>query len=231
MNLFSKIRKLFCELTLFERTLWICSVFIVILSYVLSTDKDFLNILASLIGVTALIFVAKGYVIGQVLTVVFALFYGVISLGFRYYGEMITYLGMSAPMAIAATVSWIRNPYKDTNVVKVGRLTAVKWTWLIISSIAVTAVFYFILDLLGTENLIFSTISVTTSWLASVLTFFRSPYYALAYAANDVVLIILWVLATLTDASYFPMIMCFVMFFANDMYGFFNWKRIQKGQA
>ena len=93
-----------------------------------------------------------------------------------------------------------------------------------------TLVFYYILKALGNANLLFSTISITTSFAASYLTYCRSPYYALAYAANDIVLIVLWVLASLSDISYLPMIFCFVMFLVNDLYGFYNWQRIQKKQ-
>ena len=51
--------------------------------------------------------------------------------------------------------------------------------------------------MLDTPNIVFSTISVTTSFLAASLTMLRSSYYALGYAMNDIVLIVLWVLASL----------------------------------
>ena len=55
--------------------------------------------------------------------VLFSLLYGVISLRFHYYGEMITYLGMTMPMAAFAFLSWIRNPYqKNKAEVKVGSI-------------------------------------------------------------------------------------------------------------
>ena len=59
---------------------------------------------------------------------------------------------------------------------------------------------------------------------------FRSPFYAVAYAANDIVLIILWVLASLENISYLPMVMCFAMFLLNDMYGFINWRKMSVRQ-
>lgn len=226
-----KIINSFRDLTAFEKFLLAGSVTLVILSYVIFPGGDLLSLIASLIGATALIFVAKGYVLGQILTVVFALFYGVISFSFRYYGEMITYLGMTSPMAILATVSWIRNPYKETREVKVSRMTKGKTLLMIILSAVVTAVFYFILRALGNESLVVSTVSVTTSFLASYLTFMRSPYYALAYAANDVVLIVLWVVASISDVSFVPMVVCFSMFFINDIYGFVNWQRMRSRQA
>ena len=220
----------FRDLTKFELRLWLVSMVVVAASFLLSPAKDYLTLTASLIGVTALIFVAKGYVLGQILTVIFAVFYGIISFYFTYYGEMITYLCMTAPMAIVAAIEWIKNPYQQSAEVKVAPLTAQKLTVLCVLTVLVTIAFYFILGALNTANLLISTISVTTSFLASGLTFLRSPYYALAYASNDIVLIILWILASMVDISYLPMILCFVMFFANDIYGFVNWRRMEKKQ-
>ena len=220
----------FRDLTRFERGLWLISVCGVIVSFALSGGGDILTMIASLIGVTALIFVAKGYVLGQVLTVAFAVFYGIISFFFRYYGEMITYLCMTAPIAVASVVSWLRHPHKGSREVEVSRLSRRQIAVMIVSAMAVTAAFYFILRALGNANLVFSTVSVTTSYVASYLTFLRSPYYAVGYAANDVVLIVLWVLATIESLSYLPMVLCFVLFLVNDLYGFYNWQRMQKRQ-
>ncbi len=221
----------FRDLTKFEWSLWLTSVAVVCLSFFLSPDGNPLSLFTSVVGVTALIFVAKGYVFGQLLCIAFAVLYGIVSFYFRYYGEMITYLGMSAPAALASVISWLRNPYGNSAEVRVSPMTKKKWGICFGLSLAVTVAFWFVLRALNTANLLFSTVSVTTSFLASMLTFFRSPYYALAYAANDLVLIVLWVLAAMEDISYLPMIFCFVMFLGNDLYGFFNWRRMKKRQA
>ena len=218
-------------LTKFEIGLWLLSVITVTLSYVFSLEKDWLTLASSLVGVTALIFVAKGLPLGQALTIVFAVFYGIVSIKFHYYGELITYLFMTAPAALASLISWLRHPYKNSEVVEVSRMTLGKSAVMLALSLAVTAAFYFILGALGTENLIVSTLSVLTSFLASYLTFMRSPYYAVAYAFNDVVLIALWILAAIEDISYLPMIACFLAFLANDIYGFCNWLKMRRQQA
>ena len=107
-----------------------------------------------------------------------------------------------------------------------------KWEYagMYVLTVVVTIGFYFILDHFNTANMIPSTLSVTTSFIAVYLTFRRSPYFALAYAANDVVLIILWILAAVEDISYLSVIICFVMFLVNDLYGFVSWKRMEKRQ-
>lgn len=220
----------FSDLTKFEKGLWITSIAVIIASFLLSRGGDILTLIASLIGVTALIFVAKGYILGQVLTVVFSVFYTIISFIFSYYGEMITYLLMTTPMAILAIISWKKHPYKDTKEVEVSYISKKQILVMIALSIIVTTGFYFILKALGTANLILSTFSVTTSFIAVYLTYLRSPYYALGYSANDLVLIGLWIFASIESISYLPMVFCFIMFLANDIYGFINWKKMQSIQ-
>lgn len=102
----------FKELNRFEWGLWAFSVLAVIISFVLTEEKDIISLVTSLTGVTALIFVAKGMVIGQLLCVLFSIFYGIISYKYAYYGEMITYLCMSTPIALASVISWLRHPFE-----------------------------------------------------------------------------------------------------------------------
>lgn len=216
----------------FEKILWLVSVLAIIVSSLITGNKHLLTIIASLTGVTALIFVAKGNTIGQILTVFFSILYSIISWDYHYYGEMITYLGMTAPIAVLSVISWLKNPYnKGVNQVKIARLTKKGTLTLAITTALVTFGFYFILKVFNTANLLISTVSIATSFLASALMLFRSSGYALAYAANDVVLITLWVLASRDNPMYYSMVVCFIIFLCNDLYGFYNWERIKAKQA
>ena len=214
-----------------ELTLWLCSVAVIVISFFVQGGSGAVSLITSLIGVTSLIFVAKGNPIGQALGIVFALLYGAISYTFAYYGEMITYLGMTMPMAVFSLISWLRHPYKGSHAeVEVGSISKREQVFMWILTAAVTFVFYFILKYFNTANIVPSTVSVTTSFLAVYLTFRRSPYYAVAYAANDIVLIVLWVMAAIKDISYTSVVMCFAAFLANDIYGFINWRRMGRRQ-
>ena len=226
------LKKLARYFTVGEWLLWLGSLALIVLSFALFDRANYLTLAASLVGATSLIFSAKGNPLGQVLMLAFSVLYGIISYTFAYYGEMLTYLGMTAPMALFALIAWLRHPYKGQRAqVAVGKLKRGEWIWMLLAAAAITAAFWFILDAFNTANLVPSTISVTTSFLAVYLTFRRSPYFALAYAANDVVLIVLWVLATLEDISYISVVVCFVLFFFNDLYGFWNWNRMRRAQA
>ena len=214
-----------------ELALWGCSAGLILVSFLIFDRVNFMTLTASLIGTTSLIFNAKGNPIGQALMIVFSLLYGVISYTFSYFGEMITYLGMTGPMALFALISWLRNPFKGNHAeVAVNRIGKWEYAGMYVLTALVTCGFYFILDHFNTANIVPSTLSVTTSFIAVYLTFRRSPYFALAYAANEVVLIVLWTLAAVEDISYLSVIICFVMFLVNDLYGFVSWKRMEKRQ-
>lgn len=228
----NKMKKLMKYFTLGEIILWSVSVVLIILSFSLFDRENYLTLIASLVGVTSLIFNAKGNPIGQLLMVIFSLLYGIISFSFAYYGEMLTYLGMTMPMAIFALIAWLKNPYNgNKSQVKVNTISKKEIALMLLLSVVVTSVFYFVLEYFNTANIVPSTISVTTSFLAVYLTFRRSPYFALAYAANDVILIALWVLASIADTRYISVVVCFVAFLFNDIYGFLSWQRMKKKQT
>ncbi len=204
---------------------WIGSLLIIIISNLLSGSCDPLTLIAACIGVTSLIFAAKGNVWSQILMIIFSILYGIISWQFRYWGEMITYLGMTMPMAIWSTVTWIKNPSEGGKEVEIQKLTKKHVVLLLVGAVVVTTLFYMILSALNTPNIVFSTISVTTSFFAASLTMLRSSYYAVGYAANDIVLIVLWVLASINDLRYLAVTVIFVIFFFYDVYGFISWKK------
>ena len=215
-----------------ELVLWFCSVFAIVLSFLMFERGSLFTLFASLIGVSSLIFNAKGNPFGQVLMIIFSILYGIISFSFSYYGEMITYLGMTLPMAVFSLVTWLKHPYNGNKAqVEVNEISGKEHIFMWLLTAVVTFIFYFILEYFSTANLLPSTISVTTSFGAAYLTMRRSPLYAVWYAANDVVLIILWIYASFSDISYISVAVCFIAFLFNDLYGFISWNKMKKTQS
>jgi len=225
------MQKLLRYFTKAELALWGISVALILVAFLAFDRSNYMTLTASMVGATSLIFNAKGNPIGQALMILFSLLYGLISYTFSYFGEMITYLGMTAPMALFALITWLRNPCGGNRAeVAVSQLKPFEGYLMILLTAVVTFGFYFILKAFETANIIPSTLSVATSFIAVYLTFRRSPYFALAYAANDVVLIVLWSMASFENISYISVLICFVMFLVNDLYGFVSWKRMEKRQ-
>ncbi|MBQ7386749.1 MAG: nicotinamide mononucleotide transporter [Clostridia bacterium] len=225
------MKKILNYFSTFEKVLWCASVILITASFLAFSKDGYITLAASLVGTTALIFNAKGNPLGPFLCIIFSVLYGIISYSFAYYGELLTYVAMSAPMSAWALISWMRNPHaKGKAEVKVNSVSKKEMILLFALTPIVTVAFYFILNAFGTANIIPSTISVATSFMAVYLTARRSPYFALAYAANDVVLIILWTLAAFKDISYVSVIVCFIIFLINDTYSFISWQKMKKRQ-
>lgn len=229
MKMIQYIKSSLLSLSKFEAILWIASTLIMTVTFFLGSERDGFVLAATLVGAAALIFTAKGNVVGQILWIIFAGLYTVVSLKQAYYGEVITYVFMTGGIAVLSTIEWIRHPY-SRGTVRVGHPSRRALALVGILTVAVTIVLYFVLRWLGTASLLFSTISVATSFAASSLTLLRSPLYAIAYTLNDVALIILWSIASASDPSAIPMIISFTVFLVNDVYAFINWLRIERDQ-
>lgn len=228
----NRLREALGYFTLFEKLLYLFSVVFITAAYLLFDSGSTLSLIASLVGATALIFCAKGNPFGQLLMVVFGILYAIISYSFGYYGELITYAGMSVPMAAFSFLVWVLHPHRGNHAeVQIGHLLPRDAVILPLLATAATVGFYFILDAFGTANLLPSTVSVTTSVIAVYFSARRVPWFAFAYAINDIVLILLWSLAAFEDISYLSVVICFVMFLLNDAYSFMNWRRIRRRQA
>ncbi len=223
--------KFFKSITVFEYVLWGGGIAAIVLSFFLCGNSDYLNLIGSVWGCTTLILLAKGNVVGQIMSLLFSAYYGYVSFTMRYYGEMITYLCMTAPIALCAIVGWLKHPFRGKRT-EVAVATPKFHTYLAVFlfSVPVTVTFYFVLKALGTNNLAWSTVSVLTSFVAVSLSLLRSPYYAAAYAVNDVALIILWSLAAAGDREYLALVVCFSVFLFEDVYGFVNWLRMRRRQ-
>lgn len=226
-----KIRNPFKQLNTFEWILWTCSLAAIIASFFAVGSTDYANLAASLLGVTSLIFAAKGDVFGLMIMTVFSVTYSFVSYSFGYYGEMIIYLCMQLPCAIVSLINWLRHPSdKGSAEVKIGKFNKKHLIILIPLAAAVTVAFYFILQAFNTENLIVSTISVLTSFVALYLMSLRIPAYALAFILNDIVLVILWSLACVENIGYLALTVSFGIFLINDTYTFICWTRRRKKQ-
>lgn len=226
------MKKLLKYFTPLEWCLWLGSITLLIVAFLIFKSKEYTTLISSLFGVTAIIFSAKGNPIGPALMVVFCIYYGIISYFCRFYGETATYVGMTLPMTVFSLIAWLRNPYKNQkSVVTVNKISGKEHILMWILAIIVSIIFYFILKYFNTANLIVSTFSITTSFIAVYLSFRRSPYFSLGYAANDIVLIILWLGAALKYTTYIAVVVCFCTFLINDLYCFISWLRLQKIQS
>lgn len=222
-----KFRNPFKGFTKFEWCLWIGSVIAIAASHFAVGSKDWASLCVSLVGVTSLIFSARGDPFAPVLFIVFGVIYAVKSFFVRYYGEMIISLCMQIPVAIMSLITWLKNTTKEHQVTA-AHLNIKKFAIVLAIDVVITIPFYFLLKYFNTANLIPSTISFITSFAALFLMTLRIPQFALAFILNDIVMIVLWSMALYKDISYISLVVCFVIFLINDTYTFISWLKRQR---
>lgn len=191
-----------------------------------------LVIVSAIVCCTAIFFIAKGKVLGNILGIFQCILYSIVSYFNHFYGEIILCMGITLPIYIASIVTWIRNISKDEKVVKVNRM--LKWQeWA--SMIAVVTVLsvgvYYLLQFLNTQNLIVSTINVSVSMIAGYLLIRRSEFSFIFFILNNIISIVLWstVLAGGAIESV-PTFVLFLIYLLLNIMGFINWLRFKNLQ-
>lgn len=225
------MKKLFRGWTKFEIIFLIISLSAITICFLFNEDKNVLSLVTSLLGVIVVLTGAKGLIVSPFINIFYNILYIIISISQRYYGEVLIYVFLMMPLHITTLISWLKNKSnKDSNVVSVNKLNRKEYMVLGLVTVLVTFMFYYILKLLNTNELMISTISLTASLVASYLMLRRSSNYAIAFVINDVILITLWGIACVNDISLLPMVVTFMVFFVNDIYGFISWKKREKEQ-
>lgn len=196
---------------------------IVIISIFIFFEKNLLSFICSFVGCFAIFFLAKGFFFAPCFNVIYDILYIILSYTQNYFGEAIIYLVMTLPIDFYSVFSWRKNKNGDSEIIKINKLSKKEWGFFWVGTIILTIGFYFILKFLNTSELIISTISFVTSAMAGYFLIRRSNFYSLAYALNDLVLIILWLMSVIKiSPSYLPTVINFCCSFIIDTYGFIN---------
>ncbi|MGN0814597.1 MAG: nicotinamide riboside transporter PnuC [Candidatus Coproplasma sp.] len=228
-----KFFKLVRYFTPLEWSMWLGGVAVILTGFFIGADKNILSLVSALLGVSCVIFNAKGSVWGQIISVGFAFTYAAFAYTNRYYGETIIYLALMLPIHVASIISWLRNKNdKSAHIeVKINKLSKREYIAFVVGAAVVSVGFYFLLYALNTDNLIVSTISLVASMGAAYLMLRRCEYFSLCFIANDLILLVLWSMKIPElGTAVVPSLISFALYLINDSYSFFNWKRIKRRQ-
>lgn len=199
--------------------------------FILSKDKNIISYIVSILGITSVMMCSKGLFYAPVIDFVYYILYIIMSFQQKYYGEVFIFIFIMIPLSVSTLVVWFKNKNKDSSTVKINKISKREWIILFIVCLIIPLVFYYVLKILNTSQLIVSTLSIVTSVFASYLLLRRSSYYAIGYILNDIVLIILWSLTFNNgNLSNLPLVISLCVYLINDFYGLFRWKKQEKEQ-
>lgn len=222
--------KLFKDWTKFEKSLSLGSIFVIILVGIIF-KSDVLTTSCSVVGVITAFLHAKGKNLGQVFGLLITILYSIVSFKNKYYGEVLIYLVIMLPMYILGIISWAKHKNIETNSVEINRIKKKELLSIIPLSVFIYIGIYYLLKYFNTNELIISTTSVLISMLAMYFQVRRSKYSFSCYLINDIILMLLWGIPVIKgNLLLFPMFINPIINFINDIYGLYNWQRIEKIQ-
>ena len=216
----------------YELTFLVVSLATIVLCFVIGTDKNYLSLCTSIVGICGVACLSKGLVFAPYINVVLGVLYSILSYTQNYYGEMIVYLAFIIPMNIVSIILWLKNR-KDGNSleVKVNKVSGLEYALYFFALAVLSVAFYFLLRALNTSALVVSTLSIITLVAAQYLVIRRSSFYAIGFILNDMLAITLWSISVSEyGVEYLPTVICFCVYFVNDVYGLIHWKVEEKKQ-
>jgi len=223
--------KIFKDWTKLEKTLLFGSIILVGLVGIIF-KSDVLTTICSIVGIITALLLAKGKNLGQIFGLLIVALYSIVSFKNGYYGEVIIYLFIMLPMYVVGIVSWIRHQNKDTNTVEVNKIKLKEWIIVLFASIVCFTGIYFLLKVFNTNQLFISSLSVIDSLFAIYLGVRRSKYSFYFYVVNDLILILLWGIPVVTGTIILiPMVFNPLINLINDLYGIYNWKKLENMQG
>lgn len=225
------LKKILKDWTKLERILLIGSIFLVSLVGIIF-KSDLLTTLCSIVGIITALLLAKGKNLGQIFGLLIVALYSIVSYKNGYYGEMIIYLFIMLPMYILGIRAWIMHQSKETNSVEVNKISGKEWVIVAIASLICFIGIYFLLKAFNTNQLFISSLSVVDSLFAVYLGMRRSKYSFYFYVVNDLILVALWgIPVILGNLVLVPMVFNPSINLINDIYGIYNWKKLEKKQS
>jgi len=225
------LKSILKDWTMFEKILLFGSVILVSLVGLIF-KSDLLTTICSIVGIITALLLAKGKNLGQIFGLLIVALYTIVSFKNGYYGEVIIYLCIMLPMYIMGIISWIKHQNKDTNTVEVNKIKLKEWIIVLIISIIAFVIIYFLLEMFNTKQLFISSLSVIDSLFAIYLGVRRSKYSFYFYVVNDLILIVLWGIPVISGSLILlPMVFNPTINLINDIYGIYNWKKLEKIQG
>lgn len=218
------------EWTKLEKILLLSSIITVSLVGIIF-KSDILTTICSIVGIITALLLAKGKNLGQVFGLFIVALYSIVSFKNGFYGEVIIYLFIMLPMYIMGIISWIKHQNEETNTVEVNKIKTKEWIIISIIGVIVFVGIYCLLKVFDTKELFISSLSVIDSLFAIYLGIRRSKFSFYFYVINDIILILLWGIPVVKGSLILlPMVFNPLINLINDMYGIYNWKRLENEQ-
>ena len=195
--------KIFGKWNLFEILLLVIGLGGIVACFFVSTEKNYLSLFVSIVGVVSVMFTAKKLQFAPVISIGYNILYAIVAYSQRFYGEVMVYLCVLLPLSIMTLIGWLKSKANEDATINPKKIGKEEIIILSVLILPIAIGMYFLLNALNTPNLIVCTISFVTALYASYLLFRKNAFYAVIYTINSIFVIILWTITTIEQGVQF----------------------------
>jgi nicotinamide mononucleotide transporter len=223
----SIIRNFFNDWDLYEK-LWLIISTILIVSLSIYWKDSPIGIIASLAGIWNVVLVAKGKILNYFFGIIAVTTYAFVAYTQKYFGEVMLNMFYFFPMQFIGFYIWRkRRSDKKTEDIKVVYMTnKQRLFWLCITAVA-TITYAYILKRLGGNLPFLDSASTVMSVIAMILMVFVFVEQWILWILVDIVSIFLWAIAMKNGGTDIAVLIMWIAFLVNAIYGLFNWIKLE----
>lgn len=228
-----RLEGIFKDWTLFEKV-WLISFTLIGLGISIAWGDSFIGFIATITGMLANILVAKGKISTYLFGAIGVATYGYVAFGYGLYGEAMLNWGFYFSANIIGFFMWNKNKKQAEEKlfgedVPVKKLTKKGWLVVVALFIIGSITYAFILTTLNAQQVRLDSMAVVLSIIAQVLMLMRYVEQWYLWVLVNILSIGLWVVTLVqSGGNDYVMIIMWVSYLVNSIYGLINWIKLSK---
>jgi nicotinamide mononucleotide transporter len=226
----NRIKEYFADWDLYER-IWLIVFTCIIIVLSIYWKDSFTGILASLTGIWCVVLIAKGKIANYYFGIVNVVAYAYVAFGSQYYGEVMLNMIYFLPMQFVGIYLWrkrrVSNKKDDVKVIYMSNKQRIIWSFI---TIAGTILYGFFLKYLGGNLPFIDSSSTVMSVIAMILMVFVFVEQWVLWILVDIVSIIMWFTVMIKGGNDVAVLVMWVAFLVNAIYGLYNWIKLARKQ-
>lgn len=222
-----KIKDFFKGWTRFEIGWLLISTIIMVVLSILWGDNT-LALISGITGILGVVLAAKGRVSTYVFATVNVAIYAFLTFNNHLYGEFMLNAFYYIPMHLVGFYLWSKHKNKESHDVEGKSLNSKQIVILFIAVAIVVVGYWQILSHIGGQLALIDAMSTVFSVVALIMQVARYAEQWLLWIVVNVVSVIMWGLLIGKDSSAVTMVVMWVAYLFNSVYGYYNWKKLAK---
>ena len=207
-----------------------------ILSCTILFKPNFVIVLSSVFGTLTIFLLAKGMLLANFAGIIQLIFYCTICFWNKYFGELFLCLAMSFPTYVFSIITWHKNQSKQNGIVAVNNNLNLKELLALAFGFAIVSIpVYFVLQALGTNQLLLNTISVYFTLFYSFLSIKRCKLNFVFRIFCELISLALWIAVFVGEGkfnyAYIITLFNYLVYLIADFWGIWNWAKLKRHQA